>query len=478
VAAAAAPPIAASGAGALFGTFAAAVASAWMPIGAAATFEPAPGIDLDWAVLAPGLVLVPVMVALAATAYGWVGTVRSPRTPAPSRIAAAARRLACPVPVLTGIRFALERGHGRGALPVRSTLMASAAGVLGVLAALTFSTGVHDAAADPGRFGQTHQFLIFIGVNGQGAPPRLLLPALAHDPDVTSADEARVSAAAVRGLTFSVFGFTPFGASPLAVAVQSGRRPMTDQEIMLAVTTAHQLGVGVGGRVSVVGRRGRRDFTVSGVGFVPEGPSNSYAEGALTTSGGYDRLFDSFEIDMGLVDVRPGADPSRAADRLRRAADAVRGQAPVGLNPFIAPRQMTEVQGIRALPVALGGFLAVLALAATGNALITTARRRRHEIAVLRALGLTRTQARWIAVTQGGVVAVVALGFGLPLGLALGRLLWRVVADSTPLLLVPPAPTGTLLLIGPAALLAAGLLAAWPARLAAQLRPAQVLRAE
>jgi ABC-type lipoprotein release transport system permease subunit len=48
----------------------------------------------------------------------------------------------------------------------------------------------------------------------------------------------------------------------------------------------------------------------------------------------------------------------------------------------------------------------------------------------------------------------------------------------TPLAYEPPIAMIALLLIAPVALLAANLLAAWPARRAARLRPAQILRTE
>jgi hypothetical protein len=61
---------------------------------------------------------------------------------------------------------------------------------------------------------------------------------------------------------------------------------------------------------------------------------------------------------------------------------------------------------------------------------------------------------------------------------ALGRTVWRVVADYTPLYYVPPRAFWALLLVGPLALLVANLLAAWPGRQAARLPIGHELRAE
>jgi ABC-type lipoprotein release transport system permease subunit len=136
------------------------------------------------------------------------------------------------------------------------------------------------------------------------------------------------------------------------------------------------------------------------------------------------------------------------------------------------------IKDVAVLPLALSGFLALLAVGAVGHALATAVRRRRHELAVLRALGLTRLQSRMVVVTQASVLAVIGVVFGVPLGAALGRSIWRVVAGFTPLAYRPPVAVWALLLIGPVALLAANLLAAWPAERAARLRTGQILRTE
>jgi len=105
-------------------------------------------------------------------------------------------------------------------------------------------------------------------------------------------------------------------------------------------------------------------------------------------------------------------------------------------------------------------------------------RRRRHDLAVLRALGFRPRQNAACIAWQATTVAVVGLVLGLPLGVVVGRLSWRWVADSTPLLYVPPVAVLALLLAIPVAMVAANALAAVPARRAARLRPAEVLRSE
>jgi len=166
------------------------------------------------------------------------------------------------------------------------------------------------------------------------------------------------------------------------------------------------------------------------------------------------------------------------ARRLDAAAAAVKGGRGFTLAPPPPLPQVQEIQDVAVLPLALGGFLALLAAGAVGHALAIAVRRRRHELAVLRALGLTRLQTRMVVITQASVLTVIGLAFGVPLGVALGRSIWRVVAGFTPLAYHPPLAVWALLLIAPVALLAANLLAAWPGEQAARLRTGHILRRE
>jgi predicted lysophospholipase L1 biosynthesis ABC-type transport system permease subunit len=224
-----------------------------------------------------------------------------------------------------------------------------------------------------------------------------------------------------------------------------------------------------------------RTLTVSGIAFVPTGPHNDYDQGAWLTPGGFDRLFAgayyAFKFQAAAVTLRPGANVAAVAERLDAAvAAATHTQGVTFMPPTGLPVQ--ELEDVSQLPLALGAFLALLALGAVGHALVTAVRRRRHELAVLRTLGLTGPQARLVVVTQASVLAVIGLAPGIPLGLAVGRALWRVVANFTPLAYHSPLAVLPLVLIAPVTLLAANLLAVLPGHRAARLRPGRILREE
>jgi FtsX-like permease family len=484
-AAACAAPFLAAVAGATLGIAGAVVASQWMPIGMASMLEPHPGVSADWLILGTGWAAAPLLVLAgsAVAAATALAAGRAQRPPRRSAIAAAAARAGLPVPVLIGTRFALEPGRGRSALPVRPALMGAAAGVLGVLAAFTFSAGVADAAANPARFGQTGQLESYIGENGQDlGPTGPVLRAVAASRDVTGLDDARIAVAQSGQVSITTYTYEPVGGKRLPVVLTAGRLPTAPDEIVLAPTTASQLHAVTGTTIRLAGGAHPVTARVSGIGFVPEGAHNDYDGGAWVTPGGYDRLFSGaqyrFKFHVALVSLRPGANVAAAARRLNMAAASIKGGRGVAFFVPPPPQALLVVKDVAVLPLALGAFLVLLALGAVGHALATAVQRRRGELAVLRALGMTRLQSRLVVITQASVLAAVGLAVGVPLGFALGRFVWRLVAQSTPMAYHPPLAFWALVLIGPLALLAANLLAAWPGQRAARLRSAQILRAE
>ena len=111
-------------------------------------------------------------------------------------------------------------------------------------------------------------------------------------------------------------------------------------------------------------------------------------------------------------------------------------------------------------------------------AIRAAARSRRRELALLRVLGATggqiRATLRWQALTIVGV----GLAFGVPLGIALGRVTWRTFAEG---LGIPPesmvSSTWTTLIVV-AALLVGVAAAAVPARMTTRVPPAMILRTD
>jgi ABC-type lipoprotein release transport system permease subunit len=480
VQAAVGPPLLAALAGTTLGVGLAVVASRWFPVGSAALVEPDPGTSADWLVLGVGWVAVPVLVVTGAAGAALL-TRRAARLGTPPRassIAAATARMGWPVPVVVGTRFALEPGRGRSAIPVRPALIGSVIGVLGVVAAFTFASGVSEAAGNPARFGQTFSALAYVGFNDEDlGDVRQLVDLARAEPSVTGVVDARSAVADIGDARATLYSYDGAGGRPVDMVLSDGRPPEAATEVVLGPAVVDVLGIGVGDRIEVVGTEGSRELTLVGIGFTPEGPHNSYANGGWVSGNGYTALFgDSFKFHFLLVAAGDGPDDPAAIGALNQAATDA-GVGPVFGEP-LTPQQVSDIGQVTALPRFLAAFLALLAMGAIGHALATAVRRRRHDIAVLRALGMTRRQSRWVVVVQATVLALVGLALGVPLGVALGRVLWQVVADYTPLQYSPPVALLALAVIGPAALLVANLLAAWPGRTVARLRIGSVLRTE
>jgi len=130
------------------------------------------------------------------------------------------------------------------------------------------------------------------------------------------------------------------------------------------------------------------------------------------------------------------------------------------------------------LPYALAGLLVVLAVGALGLTLLSSVRRHRRDLAILKTMGFVRRQVTATVAWQATILAVGALVVGIPCGIALGRWTWRLVASGAGSVSPPLVPVAGVLLVVPATLLAANLLAGGPAWTAGRVQPARVLKAE
>ncbi len=191
---------------------------------------------------------------------------------------------------------------------------------------------------------------------------------------------------------------------------------------------------------------------VVGETFTPEISHTAYKEGGEMTDAGLRRFAPddaSLKFHSFLFRYRPGVDVQAATARL----------GPRLANGFLEVRTPNEDQanlrGVRRVPLYLGAFLALLATAAVGHALASAVRRRRHDMAVLRVLGLTRRQARAAVAWQATALAAVGLVLGVPLGIAAGRIVWRRVADGTPMIYVSPFAAVAILVAVPASIVVA-----------------------
>jgi ABC-type antimicrobial peptide transport system permease subunit len=127
-------------------------------------------------------------------------------------------------------------------------------------------------------------------------------------------------------------------------------------------------------------------------------------------------------------------------------------------------------------PLALAVGLAVAAVLSLALTVLSLVRRRRRELALLKALGMTRGQVRGVIAWQTTLTLLIAVAVGGPLGIACGRLAWHAFAGSLGIVPIVEVPVAALVLGLGALVLAGNLLAALPAALAARTRPGVSLR--
>jgi predicted lysophospholipase L1 biosynthesis ABC-type transport system permease subunit len=105
-------------------------------------------------------------------------------------------------------------------------------------------------------------------------------------------------------------------------------------------------------------------------------------------------------------------------------------------------------------------------------------RRRRRDLALLKALGFTRAQLVWTVAWQSTIAVAIGVVLGLPLGTALGGWLWDLFARSIDAVPDAPVPALSLVLVAAAAFVLANSVAGFPGAYAARTPAALVLRAE
>ena len=109
------------------------------------------------------------------------------------------------------------------------------------------------------------------------------------------------------------------------------------------------------------------------------------AEGLQASLPPADQLGDDFFESYTLVRWKPGADVGATITRLAPPDSPDFYASPAALPPAV-----DALGDLRSLPLTLAIFFALLAIATVAHALVTTVRRRRHELAVLRSIGFTR----------------------------------------------------------------------------------------
>jgi hypothetical protein len=470
------------------------------PVGPVRQFDPARGAQADGLVLGAGAaaIVVTLLAALAAMA------VRSAQQPAgrlragrPSAVAQAAMSARLPATVVVGSRNALEPGSGVRAVPVRAALIGSVAAVIAVVAAVVFGTSLSSLLAHPAQFGWNWNVLLQAeGGYGNFYPAAEIDRLVSAEPAIVGWSQFGFSQVQIDGQVIPALGLE-LEQGTVEPPTTSGQPVSGNAQIELGAVTMRELGKKVGNTVEVGARGRQRRLTIVGSVVLPSfgvalsdhvslGQGAMMSEQALLTADGVAPTpVSATDIPQGwpsavAIDLAPGTTAAQRA-RLVRVITAANPDGTPGGTYQLKQYHAAAVEdasrmGSQPLALALGlAAAAVLSLALT---VLTSVRRRRRELALLKTLGMTRQQVRAVVAWQTTLTLLIAVVFGLPLGIAAGRLAWQAFAGSlgvTPVTVVP----GLALAAGAVILVAAGnVVAAVPAVVAARTDPAVALRAE
>lgn len=467
------------------------------PLGPIRPVYPDLGVSADWTVIGFGTLALFMAVAGLTAAM----TVRS----TPHRVA---RRLALApvrpsvVPRLsgvlglrpaaaTGMRFALDPGQGRTAVPVRSAILGSALAVVALLATVTFGSSLDTLVSTPRLYGWNWSFLLNSG--GGDIPQRAATTLLDHDPDVARFTGAYFAAVTIDGQSVPALGETATGG--IQPPILHGRPLDGPNQIVLGPITLSSLHKHIGQTVKVSsGAQRATTLTIVGTATLPAvGSSGSGAGSHLEMGMGAvvpARLLPAIlknpfndpipGPNAYFVDIKPGVDMAAARRSLEVIAPKLTNTANFGVlvSPVLRPAEIVNYRSLGTTPTILGSALGAGAVAALGMTLLASVRRRRRELALLKTLGFTRRQLAAAVAWQATVAVTIGTAIGIPLGIVVGRLLWDGFAgeiNAVPLAVVPVLPV---VLIALGALVLANLISYLPGRIASATTTAVLLRAE
>lgn len=449
--------------------------SRFSPVGVARQAELHPGVELNVAYVGGGAVAAFVVTSLLGAVSGWWTGRLPPETGGvvtgvrrPLRLAAAMAGAGFPAPAVSGVRMGLEQGQGRASVPVRSTIISVALSVATLVVVLVLSSSLDSLFSQPRAYGWNWDVQLGDAFAGDLSDQA---DRFSREPAVDAVSVGTISRLQIGPLRVDTLAIRSVRGA-ITPTVVDGRAPSRSDEILLGSRTLHDLGLHVGDAVTVAAGDMTARLTIVGRGVLTEfAGAARLGEGAALSFDGMRRLVPDAVADVVLLELRPGA----AGKAL--LGDVVR--APPG-NVYLPkkPSDLADLERVNGLPSIVASLVGVMAVGTLGHTLLTSVQRRRRDLAILKVLGFVRPQVFATVAWQASMVTGIAALIGVPIGLVAGRWAWLGFAERLGVPTRPSVPVAGVALVVLAVIVLANLIAALPARLAAQTRPAAALRAE
>ena len=223
-----------------------------------------------------------------------------------------------------------------------------------------------------------------------------------------------------------------------------------------------------------------KSLTVVGIPVFPDfGFGPGLGQGAGATMDLLREFYPKATLNLVFARFASGVDRGAAFDRINGQLLEVNGDLGVMRSDTNElGTSLIHTRKSRGLPLILAGLFAVVALATLVHVLVTSVRRHRRDLAILRTIGFRRRQIAATIAWQSTTMAVIALLIGVPLGFLVGRFTWALFADRLGVVSMPVEAWTSVAIVIPTVLILANLVAIGPALFARRTQPAQVLRAE
>jgi hypothetical protein len=462
------------------------------PLGEARVAEASTGVTFDPLVLPLGA-LATVLVVFGLGIWPALRVTRTLRAgertgePRPSAVVASLAALGAPPGAVIGVRNALERRSGGATVPVGAALAGMALAVAALCATGVFGASLSNLTATPRLYGAPFQLNIS---NPSGGLSPALLTSLEHNRAVSGIMKGFAPQVSVNKVAVGAAAVTPIKGQVLLSTV-SGHVPDGDGQIGLGATTMRQAGAHLGSVVRVTvssppdGRRTVPFRVVSQISF-PVLSGLSLGTGSAFTIAGYEnaacppgprqsaclRALSSERVAGGLlVSFVPGP---RGQAAISHYLDTYQSVAAL----VVAPTALVNFGEAVNFPLIFGAMLAVFGAATLLHLLVVSVSRRRREFGLLKALGFVNGQVAATVAWQATTVAIVGIVIGVPLGILIGRATWSAFASNLGFVPVSIVQGWLLAALIAGILVAANLLAVWPALAARRFQAGQLLRTQ
>jgi len=486
--------------GALLAVGVAVALSPLAPIGAVRPVYPDPGVAFDWTVLGAGFAVLVVVLSAVAVLMAYraapqrARALLGARVERDSSLARAAAGAGLPPAAVRGIQSALGGGSARDAAPVRSAVLGAVLAVVVIVTSVTFGASLDALVSRPALYGWNWNYALLAGFSGAEDLPAAQTAALFdHDRDVEHWSGAYFENVELDGHGVPALALAP--GSKVEPTVLTGHGLRSDGQVVLGAATLAQLHKHVGDTVSAdTGGPHSTRLLIAGTATLPTigasgDPELQMGTGAVVSPS----LFPGADLNQQgsalpgpnavFVTIRPGVQPAKALASLDRIDQVLRRpstqDAPAsGVVSLLRPAEIADYRSVGSTAFVLAGVLGAGALGALGLTLVASVRRRRRELALLKALGFTQAQLAGTVAWQSSVSAAIGVIIGLPLGIVLGRWLWTLFARGISAVPDPTVPVASMVLIALGALVFANLAAAVPGRIAARTSTALLLQTE